>query len=105
METISKSTRTARKEHTCDWCCGPIKTGEKYHAQALKGDEIYNWKNHISCCEIALKLDMFDNAEEGLSSEGFQDCITEEYLNIFYTEDLPAFPEQLESVLKHHKIK
>ena len=108
MEIISTSKQKARKQHTCDWCELPIEIGTIYERQVCKDDEIFVWKNHISCAEIAHKLKMFDSYwDEGLGANDFQEQITEEYKNLMILADesfsvLPPFKHQLEYVVAHH---
>ena len=111
METISSSTPIARKNHICN-CCGEIITkGEKYDRSFHKccGD-VYGWKNHIQCSEIASKLDMFDSCDEGLSGESFRECVKCEYADLYAklhplsyeTDSIPSFAEQLIFVINHY---
>lgn len=108
MQLISSSKQKARKQHTCDWCELTIEAGTVYERQVFKDDEIFVWKNHISCAEIAHKLGMFDPyGDEGLGSNDFQEQITEEYKNLMILADesfsvLPPFKHQLEYVVAHH---
>ena len=96
METISSTKPKARKEHKCNWCGGIIKVGEIYERQFLKYDEVYVWKNHIICSEIANKLLMFENYDEGLDDSDFCEHIKEEFHNIQTTDDYktPDFLEE-----------
>ena len=66
METLSDITRKANKAHICDFCNTKINKGERYHIQTNVADnDIWTWKSHISCKEIARKLKMFDECDEG----------------------------------------
>jgi hypothetical protein len=56
MEIIDFRTQKAIKEHTCNWCNEKIKIGQKYNRGLYKEDDIYIWKSHIYCLEIAQKL-------------------------------------------------
>jgi len=100
METISITEPKARREYLCDLCEKVIEKGEKYLSQILKDDVIYNWRTHIRCQNIADKLDMFYHCEEGLSTEAFQDNISNKYADIknIDFEDLPSFSIQLDAV-------
>jgi hypothetical protein len=114
METVSISRVKARKEHVCDWCCEMIEIGQMYQKQVLKTDFIYDWRNHIFCEEIAQKLKMFDDVDEGLSSDDFLENIKNEYIKIMSNEcnnnyelkdyKTPKFQEQLDCVLSFHGI-
>ncbi|MCP4764394.1 MAG: hypothetical protein GY870_21650 [archaeon] len=106
MEIISTTKLKARKKYKCDWCGLKIKKGEKHQSQALKDNgEIYNWRNHIRCAEIAKKLEMFDYCDgEGLTKDAFQNTISDEYAEIKNVEfeDLPAFKIQLDVVCEEY---
>ncbi len=76
MEIISSNLRTAQKEHICSYCGLPIKKGEKYRDDYIKGDEAYRWRSHLTCEYLVKKLDMdTDNCGEGLTSTAFTDYI------------------------------
>lgn len=103
MDIISQTKPKARKEYKCDWCGLIVKKGEKHESSVLKSEgEIYNWRNHLRCAEIARKLDMFDYCDdEGLSKDAFQETISDEYAslkNIDDYGDLPDFKIQLDTV-------
>ena len=111
MEIISSSTPTARKNHKCNYCGDVIPKGEKYESSFMKAfGDVYEWKNHIQCSEIASKLDMFDNCDEGLDEDGFHENIEYEYANLYAklhpssceTDPIPAFLEQLNFVINHN---
>ncbi|MCK4815591.1 hypothetical protein KA005_07470 [bacterium] len=69
----------ARKNHTCDLCNGIIKKGELYNCQTNVYDgQIYNFKSHIHCSELAHEYDMYqDTFEDGLSQLDFAEYISE----------------------------
>lgn len=85
-----------------------------YSSYVLDGS-IYNWKNHTHCLEIAQKINMFNDYNEGVTSEDFTYSIRNEFQEImslhhneiyeseFFT--YPGFEGQLKFVLKHHKIE
>ena len=107
METIRITKPKARKEYRCDWCGQTIKVGEVYGRQTLSNNgEIYEWKNHIRCSKIATKLRMFDECDEGLDDDHFQEWIGEEFKELKGNkiEKLPKFAEQLDFVCKYHQI-
>ena len=83
MELIgSPINRKARKKHLCDWCLCNINIGEIYGIQTINYDGLYKWKYHIKCLDIAIKLKMFDDCYDGLSSEYFIDYIINEFYEI-----------------------
>ena len=112
MEVVSSTIVTARKEHTCDWCSEKIKVGSKYEKSFLKDGDVWTWKNHIHCSEIARKLKMFDGGP--VDEYYFKETVDEEYMRIMiknpieiYKSDsfkMPSFGEQLEFVCKFHNV-
>ena len=101
MDIISSTKPKARKEHKCGWCGLTIGKGEKHESSVLKSEgEIYSWRNHFRCAEIAHKLDMFNWCDEGLSLDAFHESISDEYASIknIGFEDLPSFKIQLDAV-------
>lgn len=77
METISYSKEVkAAKDHKCNFCCEKIRQGETYITSTHKQDgTIYDWKTHKHCSDIATRLKMYDDCDEGLTEEGFQETI------------------------------
>lgn len=53
-EVISRTEPTARKQHQCDLCHGPIQPGEKYERQVCKYDNVYTWKTCRHCLADAI---------------------------------------------------
>jgi hypothetical protein len=104
----------AKKKHVCNYCCGAILPGETYERYTLKYDDLYTWKAHPRCTEIAEKLRMFDECDygDGLTADDFQECIYEEFNVIWNEKDLdyyesddfviPKFQEQLDFVCNHY---
>ncbi len=98
MVTLTGPTLTkARKKHRCDYCQYPINSGDTYlkSSHVYDGD-IYTWKSHQNCEKIAVKLNMFEDCYEGLTSDDFQECIINEYDNL----DGPKMPRGTE--FKHY---
>lgn len=107
METISTKIHKAKKEHTCNFCLGLILVGEKYKAQFNNYDgNVYTWKSHLYCCEIASKLKMYDECDEGVTDEDFYEYISNEYNEVVDENDttIHSFKEKLDIVLSHHNI-
>lgn len=108
MTTITGPTQTkARKKHRCDYCQYPINPTDIYLRSTHTYDgEIYTWKSHVHCNDIADKLNMFDRCDEGLTCDDFIEEIKNEYHNLDHEGDkLPAkaeFKEYLDFVLSHH---
>lgn len=110
METLQYPTETkAIKDHRCNYCCLPIIKGDTYLKSTYKYDTVYSWKSHLSCSEIANKLKMFDNCDEGLTADDFREIISNEYhviteVNPVFSKPPIPFSERLDLVLKHHGI-
>lgn len=100
MDVLDAHIRIARKEHKCNYCCGIIKIGEKYDWSKFSNyGEIYEWKAHLSCCDIASELDMADSSDDGITKERFMRIIDDEYNLIRNTnEELPSFDIRLKEV-------
>ena len=98
----------ANRPHQCNYCGFEINKGEIYLKSVWKYDDIYTWKCHVDCQEIAGRLNMFDNADEGVTMDFFKEDITETYLNLTKGLDdnkqMPTFKDRLEYV-KAHTIK
>lgn len=77
METLTYPTETkAVKEHSCNFCAEKITKGETYLKSTHKYDgEVYDWKTHKHCAELAERLKMYDNADEGVTGDFFQETI------------------------------
>lgn len=81
METLSSNKQTkATKEHRCNFCSEKISVGEIYVKSTHKSDgDIYDWKAHVHCDNIATRLKMYDEAMdsgyEGVNDEFFVETI------------------------------
>ena len=90
VEVIDQKIVKARKEHKCSWCHGTIKVGEEYESATCKsGGELYQWKNHRHCKELADGLDMWAHGWDGLNDDEFAECV-QDYLqeNNWFDDDL-----------------
>lgn len=116
VETILYPTKTkANKVHKCMFCCQPIAKGSVYLKSTHKFDgDVYAWKTHEHCSEIASKLKMYEHADEGVTTEDFIESINGEYQTIMSetqnelydskTFVYPKFLERLLFVLNHHGV-
>lgn len=79
METLMHATEIkANKEHRCDFCEEKIMKGDNYIKSTHKHDgDIYDFKTHDYCAELASKMKMYDDADEGLTQEGFMESVSE----------------------------
>jgi len=106
MNILRDINRIARKEHRCNYCNGIIQIGEKYNCQTNVYDgDIYTWKAHLRCQDIALELNMFDDCDEGVTTNDFMEIITEAYYQIQPgPEPIPDFHTRLDCVCDHYLI-
>lgn len=74
MERLRESFPVAKKNHTCNWCKHTIKQGEQYHYQVLKDSDIYTWKSHYRCAEVAQYILYFFNLDEMTHSDFIGGC-------------------------------
>lgn len=76
MITLETATRKARKDHVCNYCGLKIKAGETYTNQTNIFEDLYHWKSHKSCDDLADELGMFEDVDdEGLTGDGFRDYV------------------------------
>lgn len=108
METINFTTPKARKNHICDYCNDTIDKGEVYNSQTnrFEGD-IYVWKAHINCSEIASLLNMHDECDDGVTADDFSEYINNEYSELCEFEPpSKTFSNRLDEVVKYYtKLK
>lgn len=110
MANVIKSEhRTARKLHLCNYCCLPILPGTTYDITTMSYDgELYKWKSHLECIEVAQKLDMYSNCDEGVTDEDFNYYVNDEYDRIVLEDSDMAvgnsFEERLKVVKNYHEI-
>lgn len=77
METLKNPTETkAIKEHNCSFCGEKIIKGDFYEKSTHKNDgDVYDWKSHKYCSELATRLKMYDDAEDGLTQDSFMEIV------------------------------
>lgn len=102
----------ARKKHYCSYCDGEINIGDTYERSTLKYDDLYVWKSHLQCTKIANELNMFEDCDDGLTGDDFQEAIHEFYCDLIRKQDeefyesvrfkYPPFQEQLDYVCNHY---
>lgn len=88
METISYAVEVkAKKQHLCNFCCEKISQGETYNKSTHKQDSIvYSWKAHKHCSDIASRLKMYEDCDEGLTGDSFQENIHSEYFDLLVSK-------------------
>ena len=100
VETLSYPIEVkAKKHHRCDFCNERIMKGSKYLNGTFKFDgQVYSWKTHKRCSEIADRLEMYKTVEHtgyGLSGDDFQEIISDEYFDLL----IKTIPEKLHKSL------
>lgn len=73
METIRYTSDVkAKKEHRCNFCGEKIRVGETYCISTHKNDgELYDWRTHKHCSDLAVRLRMYDECIEGVTEDDF----------------------------------
>ena len=121
MDTLMQPTKTkAIKEHRCNFCGEKIYKGDTYIKSTHKNEgEVYDWKTHDRCSELADKMKMYEDADEGVSQEIFMENVSEEHYCLLtdrfaedekkkYSDILKQlrevrFREKLHYVIMHYK--
>ena len=115
MQPLSNRTLKAKKQYRCDYCCSMIEIGTVYERSLYVYDrDFLTWKAHVSCQKIAEKLKMFDDCDEGLTTDDFAGNIEVEYekimsanhKQIFESKNFkyPEFDDLLNFVKSHHLV-
>lgn len=113
MDTLSYPKQTkARKEHRCDFCGERILIGESYEKSTYAYDgHVYDWKAHNYCSKLASRLNLYADADEGVSMDYFMEAIHEEHDHILISNipnelqnELSDIIRQLKHVSFHHKL-
>ena len=112
METLTYQKEVkAIKEHSCNFCGTKINIGEAYMKSTHKHDgDVYDWKTHKYCAEIAERLKMYDDADEGVTMDDFMETIHCKHDDLLI-DQLPFDKEQPQKFsdiiqqLRHVKFK
>ena len=106
MEIICETRPKARKEHRCDFCALPIKKGNTYKRQVAKIDDVYTWKAHLHCDELAGRLGLYKECcwDEGVTADYFREGVRE-YLRSKLQANRSDWPSELKIVLNSLEIK
>ena len=121
METLMQPSEIkAKKEHRCDFCAEKILKGDKYIKSTHKDvGYLYDWKTHDYCAELASKMNMYDDVDEGLTQDMFMENVSdahyclltdrfardecEKYSDILKQLRYVGFREKLHYVILHYK--
>jgi hypothetical protein len=91
----------AIKEHKCNYCNRIVEKGEVYNNSTNVHDgRIYDWKGHLDCMELANELKMYDDCDEGVTSEDFMEYVNEYYNRI--SDVKTDWYQKLIQVKKHY---
>jgi hypothetical protein len=110
METLQYSTETkAIKEHKCSFCNEKISVGEKYLKSTHKYDgEVYDWKAHKYCNKLAHILNMFEDADEGVTQDIFMETVSEVHddilISILPQDEIPKYSPIIQQI-RHVKFR
>lgn len=109
MEQLSSKELKAKKVHRCNYCTCEIAKGETYLRSVHKNEgQVYTWKAHKSCQQIASDMNMFDNADDGVTQDYFIESINIAYHDLKLIElesadfDYPKWRERLEYVKNNY---
>lgn len=114
METISYPKEVkANKEHRCNFCGEKIKKGETYNKSTHVCDgDLYDWKSHKYCAELAVKMKMYDDCDEGVTEDYFQESISNLHFDLltkrFAQDECKKYSDiiqQLRHVNFHYKLE
>lgn len=88
METLAQPKETkARKEHRCDFCNDKIVIREKYiKSTHIYEGQVYDWKTHKHCSELATELNMYDDCDEGLTQDIFMEIVNSQHYEILISK-------------------
>lgn len=77
MKTLKYPTETkAIKDHVCSFCNLKIRKGETYkNSTHIYEGSIYDWKSHTNCNYLATRLNMFEDADEGVTQDMFMEYV------------------------------
>lgn len=88
MTTLANKIETkARKEHRCDFCMDKIRVKETYLKTTFifEGD-ICNWKTHKHCEKLAIRLNMYEDAYEGVDCDDFAEHVQCKYIELLSSQ-------------------
>lgn len=104
MINIRQVNSKARKQHTCDYCIGKIEKSEVYSRGTHVHDgDIYTWKSHLGCSELArLIYDRFAG-DYGLTADDFNEGVRELFHQI--RDDYDATWEDMLIAVKAHYLE
>lgn len=104
-QMLSSKTVTAKKSHRCDYCGMPIDIGQQYNRSFNVGDSAFTWKSHIHCENLVQKIVVWDDLDEGCSSDDFWRHVAAEWEKINNKSPLGrSMMKMFDEVLKYHNL-
>lgn len=106
METIKYPTETkAAKEHRCNFCGEKIHKNEVYLKSTYVADGgLYDWKTHKRCADLANKLKMYEDCDEGVTQDDFVEIVSNAHddllINLFPQEDIKKYSDVIQQIRK-----
>jgi len=106
MQTLKYSTESkAQKDHVCNFCGGKIFKNEVYLKSTHVGDgQVYDWKAHKYCSMLATKLNMYEDADDGVTQDMFIDAVSYKHddllIEMFPKEDVQKYSDVIQQ-LRH----
>lgn len=104
METISYPKEIkANKDHQCNLCGQRIPSGDTYIKSTHKYDgDVYDFKTHNHCDKLANQLKMYDDCDEGLTQEIFEEIIYQTYFDLmlkqFQENEIQKYSEVIQQL-------
>ena len=94
VEVLRTSVVRANKPYQCSYCCMPIAKGEKYRRSCNKYDgELYTWRSHLHCAEIASAIWDFADPDPGMDECTFRDCVRQVMSELYCPANCPKWDE------------
>lgn len=104
MELIKETRPVARKEHYCMLCQCKIEKGQQYVRQTCSDGYMYDFINHTECSEIASRLGMYDNADDGLQDDEFQVAVDEYIYHNHYDDVIDDIEVEWQKLSLYEKV-
>lgn len=108
METLMQPTETkAKKVHRCDFCAERIAIGDKYIKSTHKHEgDVYDWKAHDYCSELASTMKMYEDADEGVTGDSFMESVSEKYNDLLINQFTDNDAEKYKDIVKQlHEVR
>jgi hypothetical protein len=110
MRTISYDEQVkANKDHVCSFCGEKIYKGDTYNKSTHEYDgSVYDWKTHKHCADIAQRLNMYEQCEEGVTQDDFIEFVSNKHddllIDIIPDEDVKKYSDIIQQ-LRHVRFR